>query len=49
MGVNFKELQELQRRLEQAQSQIPALMQEIVDEISNEFLQGSYSKNTCNK
>lgn len=39
MGVNFRELQELQRRLEQAQSQVPALMQEIVDEISNEFLQ----------
>jgi len=39
MGVNFKELQELQRRLEQAQSQVLALMQEIVDEISNEFLQ----------
>ena len=39
MGVDFRELQELQRRLEQAQSQVPALMQEIVDEISNEFLQ----------
>lgn len=39
MGVDFRELQELQRRLKQAQSQVPALMQEIVDEISNEFLQ----------
>ena len=39
MGVDFRELKELQRRLEQAQSQVPALMQEIVDEISNEFLQ----------
>lgn len=37
--VNFKELQELQKRLQQTQNQIPQLIQEIVDDISNEFLQ----------
>ncbi len=39
MGVDFRELQKLQKRLEQAQNQVPELIQQIVDDISNEFLQ----------
>lgn len=36
--VNFKELQELQKRLQQAQSQVPALMEDIAKDIAKEFL-----------
>lgn len=37
--VDFKQLQELQQRLENAQQQIPATMEDIAKEIANEFLQ----------
>ena len=39
MNVDFRELKKLQKRLKQAQNQVPELMKQIVDEISNEFLQ----------
>ena len=39
MNVDFRDLKKLQKRLKQAQNQVPELMQQIVDEISNEFLQ----------